>query len=136
MSDESRTSNAEFEIDDWNEVAYDEPGQGPKLTRITIKKTYRGQLNGSGVAEVLTAQGAAGSGYVASERVIGTLDGRDGSFVIQHGGLADGEDMSTFGTIVPHSGTGELTGISGRATEASQGVLTLIYSVTEEAPAH
>jgi hypothetical protein len=136
MSDESHTSNAEFEIDDWNEVAYDEPGLGPKLTRITIKKTYRGQLNGSGVAEVLTAQGAAGSGYVASERVIGTLDGRDGSFVIQHGGLADGEDMSTFGTIVPKSGTGELTGISGRATEASQGVLTLIYSITEEAPAH
>jgi hypothetical protein len=131
-----RTSNAEFEIDDWNEVPYDEPGEGPKLTRITIKKTYRGQLNGSGVAEVLTAQGAAGAGYVASERVIGTLDGRDGSFVIQHGGLADGEDQSTFGTIVPHSGTGELAGISGRATEASQGVLTLVYSIKEEAAAH
>jgi hypothetical protein len=115
---------------------YDEPGEGPKLTRITIKKTYRGQLNGSGVAEVLTAQGSAGSGYVASERVVGTLDGRDGSFVIQHGGLADGEDQSTFGTIVPHSGTGELAGISGRATEASQGVLTLVYSIREEAAAH
>lgn len=136
MADDAatQTSNAEFVIDDWNEVPYDEPGAGPKLTRITIKKTYRGQLNGSGVAEVLTAQGVVGSGYVASERVIGTLDGRDGSFVIQHGGVADGEDQSTFGTIVPHSGTGELTGVSGRATEASQGVLTLVYSIAEETP--
>lgn len=83
---------------------------------------------------MLTAQGAAGSGYVASERVIGLLDGRDGSFVIQHGGLADGDDMSTFGTIVPHSGTGELAGISGRATEASRGVLTLAYFLAEETP--
>lgn len=38
MTATSRTSNAEFEIDDWNEVAYDEPGEGPKLTRITIKR--------------------------------------------------------------------------------------------------
>jgi hypothetical protein len=125
-----RTINAGFEIDEWNEVAYDEPGDGPKLTRVTIRKTYRGQLAGSGVAEVLTAQGQAGAGYVASERVVGTLEGREGSFVIQHGGLADGEDQSTFGTIVPQSGTGELVGISGRATEAAQGVLTLVYSMT------
>jgi hypothetical protein len=115
MTDGSRTSNAEFQIDDWNEATYDEPADGPKLTRITIRKTYRGELDGAG--------------YVASERVIGTLDGRQGSFVIQHGGLADGADQSTFGTIVPHSGTGELAGISGRATEASQGILTLVYSI-------
>jgi hypothetical protein len=129
MTDGSRTSNAEFQIDDWNEATYDHPADGPKLTRITIRKTYRGELDGAGVAEVLTAQGSAGAGYVASERVVGTLDGRRGSFVIQHGGLADGADQSTFGTIVPHSGTGELAGISGRATEASQGVLTLVYSI-------
>lgn len=47
--------------------------------------------------------------------------------MIQHGGLADGDQHSTFGTIVPHSGTGDLAGITGRATEAAQGVLTLEY---------
>ncbi|WP_028924641.1 DUF3224 domain-containing protein [Pseudonocardia acaciae] len=129
MTDTERTIQAEFEIDSWEEVPYDEPDEGPKLTRVVIRKTYRGALEGTGVAEVLTAQGAAGAGYVASERIRGALDGRSGTFVIQHGGLAEGEEQSTFGTVVPRSGTGELAGLSGHATEASHGVLTLRYTV-------
>ncbi|MEU1525151.1 DUF3224 domain-containing protein [Nocardia rhamnosiphila] len=122
-----RTIQAEFEIDSWDEVPYREPDEGPKLTRIVIRKTYRGALTGTGVAEVLTAQGGEGSGYVASEYIEATLEGRKGTFVIQHGGLADGDDQSTFGTIVPHSGTAELGSLSGHATEADAGVLTLTY---------
>jgi len=124
-----RTVKAEFDIDSWDEIPYDEPAEGPKLTRVVIRKTYRGALAGTGVAEVLTAQGPEGAGYVASERIQATLDGRHGTFVIQHGGLADGPDQTTFGTVIPHSGTAELTGLSGHATEASRGVLTLIYSI-------
>lgn len=66
---------------------------------------------------------------MASERVEGTLDGRQGTFVIQHGGLAEGTDQSSFGNIVPDSGTGELTGISGHAKEVQQEVLTLVYTL-------
>ncbi|MER5394459.1 DUF3224 domain-containing protein [Saccharopolyspora sp. NPDC002686] len=123
-----RTIQAEFDIDSWDEQPHHEPDEGPKLTRILIRKTYRGALEGTGVAEVLTAQGTAGAGYVASELITGTLEGRQGTFVIQHGGLADGDDQSTFGTVVPHSGTGELAGLSGRATEARPEVLTLTYA--------
>ncbi|OLF06035.1 hypothetical protein BLA60_33890 [Actinophytocola xinjiangensis] len=123
------TAEAEFDIDSWDEVAYDEPADGPKLTRIVIRKTYRGALAGTGVAEVLTAQGADGAGYVASERLDVTVDGRAGTFVIQHGGLSDGEDQSTFGTVVPHSGTGGLAGLTGHATESRPGVLTLSYDL-------
>ncbi|CAM00332.1 uncharacterized protein DUF3224 [Saccharopolyspora erythraea NRRL 2338] len=86
-----RTIQAEFEIDSWEEVPYHEPDEGPKLTRIVIRKTYRGALEGTGVVEVLTAQGTKGSGYVASEHIHASLDGRRGTFVIQHGGLADGK---------------------------------------------
>ncbi|GAA4198909.1 DUF3224 domain-containing protein [Actinocatenispora rupis] len=128
MTTTPRTIDAEFEIDDWDETPYLEPTEGPKLTKVTIRKTYRGTLDGTGVAEVLTAQGAAGAGYVASEHIQATLDGRSGTFVIQHGGLADGTDQSTFGTVVPHSGTAELAGLSGHATEARHGVLTLTYT--------
>ena len=124
-----RTIQAEFEIDSWDETPYQEPADGPKLTRIVIRKTYRGALTGTGVAEVLTAQGAAGAGYVASERIEATLDGRHGTFVIQHGGLADGEDQTTFGNVVPRSATADLVGLSGHATEARQGVLTLTYTL-------
>ena len=123
----ARTIQAEFEIDSWDEVPYHESAEGPKLSRIVIRKTYRGALEGTGVAEVLTAQGIKGAGYVASELIQATLDGRRGTFVIQHGGLADGEEQSTFGTVVPHSGTADLSGLSGHATEARRGVLTLTY---------
>jgi len=123
------TADIEFTIDSWDEAAYDEPDEGPKLTRVTITKTYRGALEGRGVTEVLTAQGAEGAGYVASERIEGKLDGRPGTFVIQHGGLAQGDTQSTFGAIVPGSGTGALAGLSGHATEASQGILTLKYTM-------
>ncbi|WP_329411399.1 DUF3224 domain-containing protein [Nocardia vinacea] len=122
-----RTIQAEFEIDSWDEVPYHEPDEGPKQTRIVIRKTYRGALEGTGIAEVLIAQGATGAGYVASEHINTTLEGRQGTFVIQHGGLADGDDRSTFGTVVPHSGTADLAGLSGHAIEARPGVLTLTY---------
>lgn len=123
--------DAPFDILEWNEEAYDEPETGPKLTRVTITKRYRGAINGSGVAHVLTAQGRGGAGYVASERIIGTLDGRDGTFVIQHGGLADGAEQSTFGIVIAGSGTGRLAGLRGRATEVRHGVLTLEYTLPQ-----
>ncbi|WP_020499708.1 DUF3224 domain-containing protein [Sciscionella marina] len=127
-----QTIQAEFDIENWDEVPYHEPEDGPRLTRITIRKNYRGGvqrngLEGTGLVEVLTAQGNLGSGYVASELIRATLDGRGGTFVIQHGGLADNGAQSTFGTVVPHSGTGELTGLRGEATEATMGILTLTY---------
>lgn len=105
MAADERAIDAPFEIESWDEVPYDEPASGPKLTRVTIRKRYNGSIEGSGVTEVLTTQGADRSGYVASERIVGTLNGSRGSFVIQHGGLADGADQTTFGTIVPNSGT-------------------------------
>ncbi|WP_031467029.1 DUF3224 domain-containing protein [Sciscionella sediminilitoris] len=123
----AQTIQAEFDIENWEEVPYHEPEDGPRLTRITIRKNYRGTLEGTGLVEVLTAQGNLGSGYVASELIRASLDGRSGTFVIQHGGLADNGAQNTFGTVVPHSGTGELTGLRGEATEATMGVLTLTY---------
>ncbi|PNE40580.1 MULTISPECIES: DUF3224 domain-containing protein [Streptomyces] len=122
-----RTVQAEFKIVELSESVYDEHAEGPKMSRVLIRKRYEGVIEGTGVAEVLTAQGSAGGGYVASERIEGTLDGRQGTFVIQHWGLADGADQSSAGSIVPNSGTGELAGITGRAMEREFQVLTLVY---------
>ncbi|NYH78746.1 hypothetical protein FHR84_002071 [Actinopolyspora biskrensis] len=125
----SRELEAPFEITAWDETVYEEPAEGPKLTRITIRKRYHGAIEGSGVVEVLTAQGSAGAGYVASERIEGTLDGRRGTFVVQHSGLAEGTDQSSCGSVVPASGTGELADISGHAKEVQQEVLTLVCAL-------
>ena len=137
----SITALCPFDITEWDENPYGESERGPKLARTTVKKLFRGDLDGESSAEVLMCQAdpgnlALGAGYVASEVVEGSLHGRRGSFVMQHGALA-GPDMepTTFGQIVPGSGTGELAGISGsveigRTAEGAH-TLTLAYSLAE-----
>jgi uncharacterized protein DUF3224 len=112
------TITASFEITGWDETTYDEPAAGPKLARATVRKRFSGELEGTSVAELLTAVGERGSGYLASERVDGALNGLRGTFVIQHGGIGDETGRHAFGRIVPGSGTGELEGIGGDATFA------------------
>jgi hypothetical protein len=113
-----QTITAGFEITGWDESRYDEPAEGPPLARATVRKRFSGPLQGTSVAELLTAQGDEGAGYLASERVDGALGGRRGTFVIQHGGIGDETDRHAFGHIVPGSGTGELRGLRGEAVYA------------------
>ena len=85
------------------------------ISRITIDKTFRGDLEGISKGHMLSSQtGTEGSaGYVAIERVTGTLQGRSGTFVLQHSGtMARGVPQLAI-TVVPDSGTGQLTGLSG-----------------------
>lgn len=86
------------------------------LGRMGLDKVYSGELAAQGKGEMLSAvtdtKGAAG--YVAIEAISGTLQGRKGSFVVQHTGtMADGQQSLSI-TIVPHSGTDELERISGK----------------------
>jgi Protein of unknown function (DUF3224) len=88
---------------------------GVSLGRMSLDKRFEGDLVATGAGEMLTAltpnQGSAG--YVAIERVAGTLRGRSGSFVFQHSGTMDQGTQRLSITVVPGSGTGELAGISG-----------------------
>ena len=84
--------------------------------RMFIDKQYTGDLTGTGQGEMLSAGNpAAGSaGYVAIEHVTGTLNGRSGSFALQHSGtMHDGSSHLAI-AIVPGSGTGDLFGIEGK----------------------
>ncbi len=84
--------------------------------RMSIDKQIHGDLEGTGKGEMLTAATSVkGSGaYVAIERVTGSLDGRTGSFVLQHiGTMTRGVPQLSI-TVVPDSGTGQLTGITGK----------------------
>jgi hypothetical protein len=102
---------ATFEITAWDETVYDAPDEGPPLMRVSVSKRFSGPLEGTSTAEVLIA---GREGYLASERVDGVLEGRRGTFVLQHGGVGD----HAFGHVVPGSGTGELEGLSGEAVFA------------------
>lgn len=127
-----------FEVTGWDEEAYEERSHEPRLSRATVTKRYRGDLDGEGAAELLMCQADAadydlGAGYVASEKVSGTLLGKRGGFVMQHGGLSGGgSDPHTFGSIVPGSGTGALKGITGQVmiTRDDDGKHTLTMDFT------
>lgn len=86
------------------------------LGRMSIDKQFHGDLEGSSQGQMLSFMtGAKGSaGYVAMERVTGKLSGRSGSFVLQHSATMDRGAPSLSITVVPDSGTDELTGLTGK----------------------
>jgi hypothetical protein len=96
-------------------LAFEGEAAGSKLARMSIDKEIAGDLVATTSGQMLSAmtdtKGSAG--YVAIERVTGTLQGRQGSFVLQHTGTMDRGKPSLSVTVVPDSGTGELAGISG-----------------------
>ncbi|NMM41321.1 DUF3224 domain-containing protein [Pseudoalteromonas arctica] len=89
---------------------------GVNLGRMSIDKTFTGELDATSTGEMLSAmtttQGSAG--YVAIEQVVGTLAGKQGSFVLQHFGTMDKGQDSLILNVVPDSGSHELTGLSGK----------------------
>lgn len=89
---------------------------GATLSRMTIDKYFHGDLDAQSAGEMLSALTAVegSAGYVAIELVKGTLNGRKGTFVLQHSGSMTHDGAQSLSiTVVPNSGTGELTGLSG-----------------------
>ena len=88
---------------------------GINLGRMSIDKSFSGDLVATGKGEMLSAMTAVkgSAGYVAMEQISGSLSGREGSFVLQHFGTMDkGKDRLTL-EVVPDSGTGQLAGLTG-----------------------
>ena len=90
-------------------------GGDPSLGRLTIDKTFAGDIDGTSRGEMLSHRTAtAGSaGYVAMERVTATVHGRAGSFVLQHSATMHRGAPSLSITVVPDSGTDALAGLRG-----------------------
>jgi hypothetical protein len=86
------------------------------LARLSIDKSFHGDLEGTSKGTMLAASTAVegSAGYVAIEKVSGSLGGRRGTFVLQHNGImARGSPQLTV-IVVPDSGTGELEGLEGK----------------------
>ena len=92
--------------------------ESAKLGRMSLEKQFHGELEATSVGEMLSVgtEVAGSAGYVAMERVNGTLDGRTGSFALQHSGAMTRGEPQLSVTVVPDSGTGQLAGIAGRMT--------------------
>jgi hypothetical protein len=92
-----------------------ETAANEKIGRMSIDKVFHGALEGTSKGEFLSAGGEVkgSAGYVAMERVTGTLDGKAGSFYLMHTGTMDRGVPGLAISVVPDSGTGELSGLSG-----------------------
>lgn len=94
----------------------DEKVGDPTVGRMSLDKQFHGDLEGTSKGQMLVmgteVQGSAG--YVAMERVIGTLHGRKGTFALQHIGTMTRGAPQLSVTVVPDSGTGELVGLAGK----------------------
>lgn len=83
--------------------------------RLALAKTFQGDLVGTSVGQMIaTSDGRSGAGgYVALEKVTGTLQGRTGGFILMHNGTMTSKSMELRIAVVPESGSGELAGIAG-----------------------
>lgn len=105
----------EFEVNLNPIEGYAEGKDGISLNRMSIDKTFHGELDASSKGEMLSSRTPVkgSAGYVAIEQVSGQLSGKKGSFVLQHFGTMDKGADRLILEVVPDSGTGELEGLAG-----------------------
>jgi hypothetical protein len=104
-----------FDITMHPEPPYD-VADGVTLARVRFDKQFTGPLDATSEVNMIGARTPVdgSAGYVAIERVKGTLEGKRGTFVLQHAGVMTRGTLSLSVTVVPDSGTDRLKGLSGR----------------------
>ena len=130
-----QTANARFAIKSWDEKAYSEGPDLPKLTRASVSKTFTGDIEGEGQIDYLMMYRSDGSAtFVGLERVTGRIGARSGTFVLQRTGVFEGGQAKESYTVVPGSATGQLVGLRGEGRSAvghgAEHPFALDYEVT------
>jgi hypothetical protein len=98
-------ADAVITVHKYEPSAYDEPAEGPVLTRIHVEESFSGDITGDGVVEFLQAARANGSAsFVGIER---------GTFLLQDAGTVQDNIVSGDWFVIPVSGTGQLAGLRG-----------------------
>lgn len=103
-----------FDVKMTPQPAQDDVGDA-SIGRMALDKAFHGDIEATGKGQMLAAgtDVAGSAGYVALERVSGSVHGRRGTFALQHSGTMDRGAAQLSIAVVPDSGTGELTGLAG-----------------------
>jgi Protein of unknown function (DUF3224) len=130
------TATGKFEVASWDEVPFSEVEGGGKLTRASVKQTFKGDIAGEGSVEYLMCYRKDGTAsFVGLQRIDGRVHDRTGSFVLTLLGEFDGGAASGTWSVVPGSATGELDGLRGdggfEAPLGPQASVTLEYDLEE-----
>ncbi|KZB83745.1 DUF3224 domain-containing protein [Amycolatopsis regifaucium] len=124
----NNTATASFTVDGWDPQST-EKAEGTEFSRVLLGKTFTGGVEGTSTVEMLTAVNETSSAYVAFERLAVSVDGRKGGFVLHHSAGESGHHL----IVLPGSGHGELSGITGTATitqdDEGNHTLTLNYEL-------
>jgi hypothetical protein len=109
-----KNANARFAIKKWDEKPYSE-GEGlPRLTRVSVTKTFTGDIEGEGHVQYLMMYRDDGSAtFVGLERVVGRIGARTGTFVLQRLGVFQSGQAKESYSVIPGSATGDLLGLRG-----------------------
>lgn len=108
-------ASGSFEVKLTPQTPGDKAEGASTLGRFSLDKQFHGDLEAISKGEMLTAMTDIkdSAGYVAIERVNGTLHGRKGSFILQHSSTMTRGTPQQSVTVVPDSGTHQLAGLSG-----------------------
>jgi hypothetical protein len=109
---EQRVAKGSFQV---KRAAVPAAFEAASLGRHSLDKVFSGDLEATSLGEMISAGGTVpgSAGYVAMERVTGTLHGRGGAFVLQHSATMNRGTPSMTITVVPDTGTDALAGLSG-----------------------
>ena len=114
-----KTANARFAIKSWDEKSYSEGQDRPRLTRASVTKSYTGDIEGEGEVEYLMMYRSDGSAtFVGLERVVGRMDGKIGTFVLQRTGIFESGQAKESYSVIPGSASGDLQGLRGDGSSA------------------
>ncbi|MCY0944839.1 DUF3224 domain-containing protein [Streptomyces antarcticus] len=99
----------------WEELPVGSPDGAPRLARALVTNTFTGGVEASGTscAYTIAYTGESVGSYTGMELLSGSVDGRRGSFVLEESGTFDAGGTTCRFAVVPGSGTGDLTGLSG-----------------------
>ena len=111
----SNHASGNFEVKMTPQAPADDQSKSAAVGKFSLENQFHGDLEATSKGEMLavgtTVKGSAG--YVAMEQVTGTLNGRSGAFALQHTGTMTRGAPQLSVTVVPDSGTGQLTGLAG-----------------------
>ena len=114
-----KSANARFAIKTWDEKAYSEGPDQPRLTRASVTKAYTGDIEGEGQIEYLMMyRSDASATFVGLERVAGRIGDKTGTFVLQRAGAFESGQAKESNSVIPGSATGDLRGLLGDGSSA------------------
>ena len=110
-----------IEVKTYEPQPYEEVDDGPNLVEIHVAETFSGGIEGEGVVRFLQAvRTDESASFVGIERVTGSIDDRQGSFLLQDAGTLEGQTVKGDWFVIPGSGTGDLTGLRGEGGFSAQ----------------